>query len=278
MNDDTNNLTTLATGGGLLGLSRLLQSARVRDYLERKAIESEFNDTISKKLGTNLDEYNKLFNSIIPSEKPLPLTLDSSVPSRIGFSIDRNYNFIPKDPNNSINIRVKTGIWDPVGRQSLDKPVNMATLAHEIGHYKNYLKDKKSLLLKLDNIARNGIRRPNISAGLGVGGGLYVGSKALGASDETALVASGIGGGLLGIAHDAPLLTNEALASINGIKGLIKYNKTAMNKVPIRSVISNLSKAYSTYLREPAARASKLAGLGLLAGAGINLYKNLLKE
>lgn len=279
MNEDTrNNLLAATTGGGLLGLNKLLLRDSVRNYLEQKARESEFDARLSKPLGNHLEEYNNLFKVMLPSNKPLPLTLSSNRGSGLQVVTDLDHNIILDHPVNNINIRVKTNRWDPVGFQGLNKPVNMAVLAHEIGHYKNYLKDKKSLLLKADDLARTRIPRINNIAGLGIGGGLYAGSKALGASDESALTAGAVGGGLYGIARDLPALTSEGLASINGIKGLIKYNKTAGNKIPIKYAISNLAKAYATYLRRPLANSAKMAGLGLTAGGLINFYKNILKK
>ena len=279
MNEDTrNNLLAATAGGGLLSLNKLLLKDSVGDYIDRKARAAEFDSRLSRPLGNHLEEYNNLFKVMLPSNKPLPLTLSSNRESGLQVFMDPDYNIIPDDPANKINIKVKTNRWDPVGFQGLNKPVNMAVLAHEIGHYKNYLKDKKSLLLKARNLAETKIRRLTNIAGLGIGGGLYAGSKALGVSDETALTAGAIGGGLYGIARDLPALASEGLASINGIKGLIKYNKTARNKIPIKYSISNLAKAYATYLRRPLANSAKMAGLGLATGGLINFYKNILKK
>ena len=200
-------------------------------------------------LGESIDE--DLHKVIVPKQERI--LVEYGTPEENSMYVKER---IAGDPKPRHRIYLSTDSYRP----NKNTKISIPTLAHELGHYKNTMERK--WLQRLQEVA--GKDRSGFLGNAAAGGSVYGAIKALGGSDEAALTGSGIGSVGFGILRSTPTLTEEALASIEGLRGINRYNKLTKTPIPMRKAIKQLGTAFGTYLSSAAQQSLIGGGLGLV--------------
>lgn len=243
--------TPLVAGGLVLGSFPLqfADHAFNKKFDEINKDPDVFRFAFKDTLGESIDE--DLHKVIVPKQKRIPVNY--GIPETSSSLVTE---FVKGDPKPQYHIELATNSYIPSRKKT---KISVPTLAHELGHYKN--KMERKWLQKLRKVIDKD--RSGFLGNAAAGGAVYGAIKALGGSDESALAGSGIGSVGFGVLRSTPKLTEEALASIEGLRGINRYNRLIKNSVPMRKAIKQLGTAFGTYLSEAAQKSLIGGGLGL---------------
>lgn len=251
-----------ALAGAAIAASGMVGGAAVLGV--HHAVSKSLEKAPTQALGTSVDAL-ALKMGIKPPARAKYKKFAYLHPSRVkGKVLNKFKNFTAGDLARARESGVILGPWQ--GRPE--------SVAHEMGHAANAVKNK--VLTALANTTRR------MGAAVPMAGAVAGGLMAIAPEDAESLVVKAAP--LMPVLAYAPILADEALASVRAVKGM-KAMGTHSSKV-LRKAKGNLVKAFGTYLLDAAAMAVPVAAVavGRVVGstskkektAGVSAYRRVL--